>query len=126
MSATDIEKNAPATTNAGVVSLPTSSTCDIFSTDGWHQYVEGSCWWWYNYKAKSSINGIFSMCSINSLFSFGGTNAMFSLFAVNCLFGILACNSVLSILSTNSMFSILSTNSMFAIGCTNEEFKICY
>ena len=99
---TDVE-NIPSSAN-------NADTDDCkYSTDGWTRWDDGASsgsWSFYNYKAKSSVNGIFSMYSMNALFSFLSTNSFWSLVGLNAFFSILACNSFGSILSVVSCVAI--------------------
>ena len=90
---TDVENVIPSANNANA---DTTDDCK-YSTDGWTRY---------NYKAKSSVNGIFSMYSMNALFSIWSTNSFWSLVGLNAFFSILACNSFGSILSVVSCVAV--------------------
>ena len=98
---TDVENVIPSANNANA---DTTDDCK-YSTDGWTRWDDGASsgsWSFYNYKAKSSVNGIFSMYSMNALFSILSTNSFWSLVGLNAFFSILACNSFGSILSVVS------------------------
>ena len=102
---TDVENIIPSANNANA----DTTDCGKYSTDGWTRWDDGASsgsWSFYNYKAKSSVNGIFSMYSMNALFSVWSVNCFWSLVGLNAFFSILACNSFGSILSVVSCVAV--------------------
>ena len=106
---TDVENVIPSSANNA-----DTDDCGKYSTDGWTLWdgASGGSWSFYNYKAKSSVNGIFSMYSMNALFSIWSTNSFWSLVGLNAFFSILACNSFGSILSVVSCVAVYNNVSV--------------